>query len=129
MGRDIRPCRNRVASRGGRDKASSVSVWDVARFQSTRPAAVATPHAEVLVSIHAPRAGRDGRVTPWVSASAGFQSTRPARDTTTGTSIAMTVLLFQSTRPARDATTMNPERAAELTVSIHAPRAGRDCLY
>ena len=36
--------------------------------------------------------------------------------------------MFQSTRPVRGATTKSRARSTHITVSIHAPREGRDAL-
>ena len=99
------------------------------------------------VSIHAPRAGRDNGI--WEPHCLKmFQSTRPARGATLFGVASMGVFVFQSTRPARGATltakaikaakkfqSTRPARGATLcpgtvgrdgSVSIHAPRAGRD---
>ena len=35
--------------------------------------------------------------------------------------------MFQSTRPVRGATETRPYTPTRVIVSIHAPRAGRDC--
>ena len=37
-------------------------------------------------------------------------------------------MLFQSTRPVRGATQLIGKTAAAYTISIHAPRAGRDII-
>ena len=101
-----------------------------------------------LVSIHAPRAGRDAAETTCLSASASFnpraprgarhayeiqwptigtfQSTRPARGATLDLAGTRAMTGFQSTRPARGATVLLLKVSADGTVSIHAPRAGRD---
>ncbi len=103
------------------------------------------------VSIHAPRAGRDIREIFHQLNEYEFQSTRPARGATTPQSAmkekkksfnpraprgARLDFLrhfairetFQSTRPARGATEVHADMRMPWTVSIHAPRAGRD-LY
>ena len=123
-------------------------------FQSTRPARGATTSAThssniCCVSIHAPRAGRDrpslysaARLSSFNpraprgarlrkgGASYGdiaFQSTRPARGATKAARAIRVDDLFQSTRPARGATYTHRRYLIDLIVSIHAPRAGRDC--
>ena len=56
-----------------------------------------------------------------------FQSTRPARGATRAALSGSNVLgLFQSTRPARGATVACHATSETGSVSIHAPRAGRD---
>ena len=102
----------------------------------------------VDVSIHAPRAGRDKQFNVSLSVPKGFnprapcgarrrmeerkrilqwfQSTRPVRGAT-GTRRRVSVLLsFQSTRPVRGATSCAQQFRFGKSVSIHAPRAGRD---
>ena len=79
-------------------------VW----FQSTRPARGAT-----------------GAIQSAITATL-FQSTRPARGATCKLRGMSTVLAFQSTRPARGATRRALTAYQAITVSIHAPRAGRD---
>ena len=84
----------------------------------------------VLVSIHA-RAARGGRRLGFRCkiGDHSFQSTRPARGATENGGTLASVLQFQSTRPARGATNCRPRASRILSVSIHAPRAGRDCLH
>ena len=86
------------------------------------------------VSIHAPREGRDVRVSysSAVERLSLFQSTRPAKGATDlgyRPAKAAGKELFQSTRPAKGATMriqgVSPQGARQ-TVSIHAPREGRD---
>ena len=55
-----------------------------------------------------------------------FQSTRPVRDATPRLRLEQPAVLFQSTRPVRDATGKLQGQQAQLQVSIHASRAGRD---
>ena len=57
----------------------------------------------------------------------GFQSTRPVRGATRPRKRALPCLKFQSTRPVRGATGIIPSKEViAMTISIHAPRAGRD---
>ena len=100
------------------------------------------------VSIHAPRAGRDtafdilinelGRFNPRAPCGARraladphavcveFQSTRPVRGATIALGRLCHLEKFQSTRPVRGATPFLLLQEYINTVSIHAPRAGRD---
>ena len=56
-----------------------------------------------------------------------FQSTRPLRGATEITAdVVRRCGLFQSTRPLRGATKIIPNLITALTISIHAPLAGRD---
>ena len=127
---------------------------DTLRFQSTRPMRGATvPVCDrrlcVVISIHAPHAGRDRcrrsdrrgkyyfnprapcgarprrliRPTPRPT----FQSTRPVRGATIFSPASVLLALFQSTRPVRGATSKKPITELRCQISIHAPRAGRDC--
>ena len=101
------------------------------------------------ISIHAPHAGRDRcrrsdrrgkyyfnprapcgarprrliRPTPRPT----FQSTRPVRGATIFSPASVLLALFQSTRPVRGATSKKPITELRCQISIHAPRAGRDC--
>ena len=100
-------------------------------FQSTRPVRGATltaiqRRAMNFVSIHAPRAGRDFALFA-SSAVWSFQSTRPVRGATTSSADAFGCSMFQSTRPVRGATHELEGLLLDVVVSIHAPRAGRDC--
>ena len=128
---------------------------DKAIFQSTRPMRGATfyilptmrardisihaPHAgrdagdkyitgSNCISIHAPLAGCDVehiQHTVWFSpyfnprAPCGARPRRLIRPTPRPT--------FQSTRPVRGATSKKPITELRCQISIHAPRAGRDC--
>ncbi len=75
----------------------------------------------------APRGARRLRSSTLVSISR-FQSTRPARGATpTRPSKQRSNCTFQSTRPARGATCAVLFNGGGGGVSIHAPRAGRDC--
>ena len=79
-----------------------------------------------LISIHAPRAGRDRRSCRPPGRPTGFQSTRPVRGATLHHAAPPSDPLFQSTRPVRGATSNSPHLKTPKTISIHAPRAGRD---
>ena len=56
-----------------------------------------------------------------------FQSTRPVRGATDWEDSPGAQLEFQSTRPVRGATDTPSPQWQEVIISIHAPRAGRDC--
>ena len=77
-------------------------------FQSTRPVRGATSGVQVL------------------SCSMGFQSTRPVRGATANCIAIAAPALFQSTRPVRGATRPRHAGGRGPSISIHAPRAGRD---
>ncbi len=123
-------------------------------FQSTRPARGATGRdgyckACRKVSIHAPRAGRDPRspvrMVDWTrfnpraprgarrrstrfsATLASFNPRAPRGARLFPFGIIQLVCLFQSTRPARGATVLEKGFQSVIAVSIHAPRAGRDC--
>jgi len=122
-------------------------------FQSTRPARGATPCGPIGpcgpgVSIHAPRTGRDECPSSRLRRAKSFNPRAPhgarrvarccsltrmcfnpraphgARLTVTG--LPTSVTLFQSTRPARGATRGDRDVDRDGSVSIHAPRTGRD---
>ncbi len=103
-------------------------------FQSTRPVRGATSVSslksyEAIVSIHAPRAGRDGVAALICFIKNLFQSTRPVRGATQPNRQREGWVRFQSTRPVRGATMAERICSQCGTVSIHAPRAGRDDEY
>ena len=56
-----------------------------------------------------------------------FQSTRPVRGATWMRLPPVPAAGFQSTRPVRGATVAWLQLLPALSISIHAPRAGRDC--
>ena len=106
------------------DKAISI-------FQSTRPLRGATvPVTERLpeleISIHAPLAGRDFVRATFSKERVQFQSTRPLRGATESSYQTVTEDLFQSTRPLRGATDVEIVTVSSMSISIHAPLAGRD---
>ena len=99
-------------------------------FQSTRPGwgatkvGILTAHRDI-VSIHAPARG----ATPADEHSKSefsFKSTRPDGARPLRERNEDGDGRFQSTRPARGATEVDGVPVAELTVSIHAPRTGRE---
>ena len=101
------------------------------------------------ISIHAPRAGRDSGRRTMPPRRFRFQSTRPVRGATSRAfsrssrvnfnprapcgarrRVAEEILSaesFQSTRPVRGATRDAFNGRQKCPISIHAPRAGRDC--
>ena len=107
------------------------------------------PQSE-LISIHAPLAGCDiDDLIPYAN-NAKFQSTHPSRGATRAIWIPHSWRkyfnprapcgarprrlirptprpTFQSTRPVRGATSKKPITELRCQISIHAPRAGRDC--
>ena len=96
------------APRAGRDRESTLE-----RFKQS-------------ISIHAPRAGRDRARSLIFPHLWKFQSTRPVRGATTRKDILRHEWEFQSTRPVRGATPAEVYCTFSYTISIHAPRAGRD---
>ena len=62
-----------------------------------------------------------------ITKTAIFQSTRPVRGATAFARFNWDGLTFQSTRPVRGATGLRRRDGADHRISIHAPRAGRDC--
>ena len=151
-----RPDFNPRAPYGARQIPSSCSHL-LYKFQSTRPVWGATqsggrPRRGECISIHAPRMGRDSaycryaprptdfnprapygarlirRVFPWRATS--FQSTRPVWGATTSTKCLLSYkILFQSTRPVWGATLGEFLPEPDETISIHAPRMGRDYTF
>ena len=143
------------APRAGRDHRSQDARDHAECFNPRAPCGARQCHFTVLpvvdgVSIHAPRAGRDRssaclsktslRFNPRAPCGArpglcpcgrhhrGFNPRAPC-----GARHAITLLLrrgkaFQSTRPVRGATASVSAVPHWMTVSIHAPRAGRDLL-
>ncbi len=102
-------------------------------FQSTRPVRGATGLVNVTVfrnyvSIHAPRAGRDGRWLAKEDETGCFNPRAPCGARLETWSICPNISWFQSTRPVRGATHGNKSGGFMGSVSIHAPRAGRDSL-
>ena len=137
--------------RGATSQSRSRSL--LSAFQSTRPVRGATgvldDGGEVLViSIHAPRAGRDTSARERSSPPSNFNPRAPcgarpgprwifshdrhfnprapcgARPRLEPSNVE--TFLFQSTRPVRGATIFDLRKHCVQTISIHAPRAGRD---
>ena len=122
-------------------------------FQSTRPARGATKNEvtkspEAKISIHAPREGRDchnnietkvemdfnpraprgARLAKrvWDERAAAFQSTRPARGATGGQGGIPSQSPYFNPRAPRGARRNQKEKKKQDSISIHAPREGRD---
>ena len=120
MFQSTRPARARrdLPSAGGQDVV----------FQSTRPARGATiadrSASERSVSIHAPARGATAlTISQYCDQSFNPRAPRGARRERRH---AIRCITFQSTRPARGAT-CDRVATGPYDVSIHAPRAGRDC--
>ena len=101
------------------------------QFQSTRPVRGATNGSEFadyigIISIHAPRAGRDGIVLTPFHALDHFNPRAPCGARPEADLEAHDKDAFQSTRPVRGATSTTTPAVRAATISIHAPRAGRD---
>ena len=81
------------------------------------------------ISIHSPRAGRDVGDSQQQQPQYRFQSTLPVRGET-GLSAGRTGSgRFQSTLPVRGETVKTVIDGAAEGISIHSPRAGRDCVW
>jgi len=124
------------------------------RFQFTRPAWGATARAQGAdravgfnsraphgarrlarradraqpVSIHAPRMGRDKPTRAAARFLLGFNSRAPHGARLTSRAAALLTTAFQFTRPAWGATFWCLLPAGGVSVSIHAPRMGRDVV-
>ena len=100
-------------------------------FQSTRPMRGATGPAGAYgniadISIHAPHAGRDMPVLRLPGLPQNFNPRAPCGARRQRPKHQTLECLFQSTRPMRGATISYPSMRTHLTISIHAPHAGRD---
>ena len=142
------------APRVGRDCGRHHTDDRAKRFQSTRPVwgatrARLTSECRRRISIHAPRVGRDARWrvpacgTSWISihaprvgrdaacenqypAGQHFNPRAPCGARQHRKLRLLGALRFQSTRPVWGATIVTLDKVAEMTISIHAPRVGRD---
>ena len=85
------------------------------------------PAGSGAISIHAPHAGRDDFSNASQVGGALFQSTRPVRARRSCLLSRTHGSKFQSTRPVRGATLRLAFQIQKFYISIHAPRAGRDC--
>ena len=100
-------------------------------FQSTRPSRGATVAAALVehgdhISIHAPLAGRDTRLRQFAARVRHFNPRAPRGARLRRHDLARLRVAFQSTRPSRGATNKMKVAVQNLTISIHAPLAGRD---
>ena len=117
------PCGARLSSRFAGIKNCA--------FQSTRPVRGATksgspPCYTDSISIHAPRAGRDYEFIKNYQVNVHFNPRAPCGARLRVYAFYKVAAVFQSTRPVRGATFPIPEELAQIIISIHAPRAGRD---
>ena len=104
------------------------------KFQSTRPVRGATglkrsDFANYHISIHAPRAGRDNRRWTRTAILPYFNPRAPCGARLSDRLVAVLAIRFQSTRPVRGATDFYWPVFANIGISIHAPRAGRDLNF
>ena len=82
------------------------------------------------ISIHAPREGRDRSSRQPTQRPQDFNPRAPRGARRHSQTKNKTIHhLFQSTRPARGATKRDIKFVAGPTISIHAPREGRDSLF
>jgi len=130
QGRDLEPV-SIHAPRMGRDDSQWRQVTGRPRFQSTRPAWGATwkyrcRRSNSHVSIHAPRMGRDLAPDAAISYQICFNPRAPHGARPVHNKVSVRHPAFQSTRPAWGATRPAQQPRSGRTVSIHAPRMGRD---
>ena len=92
---------------GARPNETDDNVF-MSKFQSTRPVRGATISEDTAAH------------------GVEFQSTRPVRGATKADRAEFRRMIFQSTRPVRVATPAEVYCTFSYTISIHAPRAGRD---
>ena len=81
------------------------------------------------ISTHAPRAGRDSCLLRPRFLRYNFNSRAPRGARREGAREYQVAEIFQLTRPARGATLGGLPPPARISISTHAPRAGRDCLH
>ena len=109
-----------------------ISLVTAVIFQSTRPARGATHIFDgdlvfIKISIHAPREGRDEIIGRSPAALKIFQSTRPARGATHADLPSSTIARNFNPRAPRGARpSFACARLGCISISIHAPREGRD---
>ena len=142
------------APRAGRDMCGTISTACGPCFNPRAPCGARPRHPRKYVycrhvSIHAPRAGRDPRRPMCSTCSIRFNprapcGARPIPSSTTRDARSFNprapcgarqyqdlfqavMQAFQSTRPVRGATEFKIAAVGRAIVSIHAPRAGRDC--
>ena len=121
------------APRAGRDGGNGGVFQPQIQFQSTRPVRGATwrrsrrSHRAPDFNPRAPCGARQ-HVADSIKPGKVFQSTRPVRGATQERSGYLSIRRFQSTRPVRGATGARRVLRRAPAISIHAPRAGRDCL-
>ena len=91
-----------------------------------RPTRPRTTTARMIFQSTRPVRGATGALLPPLTTIL-FQSTRPVRGATGRQLLLLdSHFVFQSTRPVRGATAMQGTTGRRLSISIHAPRAGRD---
>ena len=136
-GRDFLLCNSVLADfisihapRAGRDSRPSSIVLRNTYFNPRAPCG-ARPKVscnKCKIRYFNPRAPCGARLVPLLvfSARKVFQSTRPVRGATHGEAVKLLWNQFQSTRPVRGATRCVRFGPLAVSISIHAPRAGRD---
>ncbi len=115
----------------GRDRPALWQYRPSHRFNPRAPRGARHPTASgqdhrAKVSIHAPRVGRDRSFHCAGLKRICFNPRAPRGARLFRQSHTSRFLEFQSTRPAWGATVPRPPSAEQFTVSIHAPRVGRD---
>ena len=82
------------------------------------------------ISTHAPLAGRDRKSHSISYVPPVFQPTRPLRGATVKSGIHVSIAhAFQPTRPLRGATACAQRSQSQMSISTHAPLAGRDFFF
>ena len=140
-GRDTAACRFPIsltlisihAPRAGRDRlcpcAGRVPLISIHAPRAGRDFTSRAILARDTISIHAPRAGRDAGYPRFRGGLRNFNPRAPCGARPEQKSYIRALKEFQSTRPVRGATSTVIIPPHPLTISIHAPRAGRDPLH
>ena len=97
------------------------------RAGGDKPARAA--ETEEAISIHAPRAGGDHNRGTGNSNAYNFNPRPPCGGRPSSFIASGVSFTFQSTPPVRGATTLSFLCCKLIIISIHAPRAGGDCMF
>ena len=119
------------APRVGRDGAKRYCVQRCSNFNprapcGARPGWAATGLNQSVISIHAPRVGRDYRAEYKPGILGDFNPRAPCGARLPARTSFRPWPRFQSTRPVGGATVKERDADGYATISIHAPRVGRD---
>ena len=80
----------------------------------------------LIISIHPPRAGRDGMAALSKAGEMHFNPPSPCGEGQNNVDMLIDSITFQSTLPVRGGTPFPIDLLAQVRISIHPPRAGRD---